>query len=240
MLAYPPMTVPVRLRDLPQASARTAGGDALGRAPALVFMDLVTDQQVEEALHPVLDVVGQRVAGLGPDSVRLPQWGRRSRSQVCFLRFRSASVRGTPSLSTICAVQSGQQGTRNGSPVSSSRNSLPLDTAHRSYHGGHPPVGQLGASHGDITAKRGPEPTEMTQPLQVGDGLDDDGAGAKGTVMLHLPLPLLGTRWGGQSTRMRLEARHVRRRGGDEGLAGAHLADDGGAPVGFEGRGPRP
>ena len=26
-------------------------------------MDLITDQQVEEALHPVLHVVGQRVAG---------------------------------------------------------------------------------------------------------------------------------------------------------------------------------
>ena len=35
-------------------------------------MDLVTDQQVEEALHPVLHVVGQRVAG-GAGLVGLPE-----------------------------------------------------------------------------------------------------------------------------------------------------------------------
>ena len=33
-----------------------AGGDALGRAASLVLVDLVSDQQVEEALHPVLHV----------------------------------------------------------------------------------------------------------------------------------------------------------------------------------------
>ncbi len=51
-----------------------ARGDALGRASPLELMDLVTDKQVEEALHPVLDVVGQRIAGrAGP--VGLPQGG---------------------------------------------------------------------------------------------------------------------------------------------------------------------
>ena len=45
----------------------------------------------------------------------------------------------------------------------------------------------------------------------------------------------LGTRWGGQRTRTRLKPAMMRGGGGDEGLAGAHLADDGGAPVGFEG-----
>ena len=49
-----------------------AGGDALGRAPPLVLVNLVTDQQVEEALHPVLHVVRQRVAG-GPGFVGLPE-----------------------------------------------------------------------------------------------------------------------------------------------------------------------
>ena len=48
------------------------GGDALGRAPPLVLMDLVPDQQVEEALHAVLHVVRKRVAGW-PGLVRLPQ-----------------------------------------------------------------------------------------------------------------------------------------------------------------------
>ena len=49
-----------------------AGGDALGAPSTLELMDLVADQQVEEALHPVLDVVGQRVAGR-PGPVGLPE-----------------------------------------------------------------------------------------------------------------------------------------------------------------------
>ena len=47
----------------------------------------------------------------------------------------------------------------------------------------------------------------------------------------------LGTRWGGAEDQDPLEARQMCGGGGDEGLAGAHLADDGGAPVGFEGEG---
>ena len=43
---------------------------------------------------------------------------------------------GTPSLSTTCSPQTGQQGMRNGSPVSSSRISLPFATAHRSMMAG--------------------------------------------------------------------------------------------------------
>ncbi len=72
---------------------------------------------------------------MGPDPSAC-QRGEPQPAQVCFLRFRSAPARGTPSLSTICAVQSGQQGTRKGSPVSSSRTSLaalpsvPPETAH--------------------------------------------------------------------------------------------------------------
>ena len=68
---------------------------------------------------------------MGPD-LSACQRGEPQTAQVCLRRFRSASVRGTPSLSTTCAVQSGQQGTRKGSPVSSSRTSLPFETAHRS------------------------------------------------------------------------------------------------------------
>ena len=78
----------------------------------------------------------------------------------------------------------------------------------------------------------------MTSPLQVGDGLDDDGAGA-GHRHLHLPLPL-GHQVGRAEDQDAPEARHVRCGGGDEGLAGAHLSDDGGAPVGFEGEGRAP
>ena len=103
-----------------------------------------------------------------------------------------------------------------------------------SYHGGHPPAGQLGlltAHHREEGAGADGE----AQPLQVGDGLDDDGAGA-GHRHLHLPLPL-GHQVGRAEDQNPLEARHVRGGGGDEGLARAHLADDGGAPVGFEGEG---
>ena len=51
-----------------------AGGDALGRATPLVLVDLIPDQQVEEAPHPVLHVVGQRIAG-GAGLVGLPEGG---------------------------------------------------------------------------------------------------------------------------------------------------------------------
>ena len=69
-------------------------------------------------------------------------------------------------------------------------------------------------------------------------GLDDDGAGA-GHCHLHLPLPL-GNEVGRAQHEDAPEARQVRRRSADEGLARAHLPDDGGAPVGFEGEGRAP
>ena len=59
------------------------------------------------------------------------QRGEPQATQTCLRRFSTASVRGTPSLSVICAVQSGQQGTRKGSPVSFCLSSLPLDVAQR-------------------------------------------------------------------------------------------------------------
>ncbi len=74
-----------------------AGGDALGGAATFVLMYLVTYQQVEEAPHPVLHVVGQGVAP-GAGAVRLPE-GLPQRAQLRLRRRSSASVRGTPSLS---------------------------------------------------------------------------------------------------------------------------------------------
>ena len=51
-----------------------AGGDALGASSPLELMHLIAYEQVEEALHPVLHVVGQRIAGrAGP--VGLPEGG---------------------------------------------------------------------------------------------------------------------------------------------------------------------
>ena len=46
--------------------------DALGRTSPLIFMNLVAYKQVEEAPHPVLHVVGQRVSSR-PGGVGLPQ-----------------------------------------------------------------------------------------------------------------------------------------------------------------------
>ena len=56
-------------------------------------------------------------------------------------------------------MQSGQQGTRKGSPVSSSRTSLPFETAHRSMTAAFQRYDSLAFSL-DITANRGPEPME--------------------------------------------------------------------------------
>ena len=103
--------------------------------------------------------------------------------------------------------------------------------------GGLPAVGQLGllsGHHGEEGAGADGE----AQPLQVGDGLDDGGACA-GHRHLHLALPL-GHQVGRAEHQDALEARHVRRRRADEGLARSHLPDDGGAPVGFEGEGRAP
>ena len=71
---YPPRSVPVRLRDLPHTSARMPAAMPWAAPSPLELVNLVADKQVEEALHPVLDVVGQRVAGrAGP--VGLPEGG---------------------------------------------------------------------------------------------------------------------------------------------------------------------
>ena len=97
MLEYPPIRVPDRLRDLPITSASTPAAMPWAETAPLVLVNFVSDQQVEEAPHPVLHVVGQRVApGAGP--VGLPQ-GAWQRAQSRLRRRSSPSVRGTPSLS---------------------------------------------------------------------------------------------------------------------------------------------
>ena len=73
------------------------------------------------------------------------------------------------------------------------------------------------------------------QPLQVGDGGDDDGAGV-GDRLFHLALPLAReVRWA--EYEHPAEAGHVGGGGRDEGLARAHLAHDGRAAVDVEGEG---
>ena len=212
-----------------------AGGDALGRAATLVLMDLVSHQQVEEALHPVLDVVGQRVAG-GAGPVGLPQGGVAAGAGV--LAAVQVGVRQRYAVLVHDLRRAvGAAGDAEGLP----RVLLPQQPSPGRgpplYHGGHPAIGQLcllPAHHREEGAGADGE----AKPLQVGDGLDDGGADA-GHRHLHLPLPL-GHQVGRADDEDALEARHVRRRRADEGLARAHLADDRGAPVGLEGEGRAP
>ena len=208
------------------------GGDALGGTPPLVLMDLVTNEQVEEALHPVLHVIRQRVAGW-PGLVRLPQGAAAAGAGVL-----AAVQVGVRQGHAVFVHDLRRAAGAAGDPEGLARLLVPQEPPPGRcpplYHGGHPAVGQLGlltAHHREEGAGAGGE----AQPLQVGDGLDDDGAGA-GHRHLHLPLPL-GHQVGRAEDQDAPEARHVRGCGGDEGLARAHLADDGGAPVGFEGEG---
>ena len=52
------MRVPLSAERLAAGVGEDAGGDALGRASALVLVRLVADEQVEEAPQVVLHVVG--------------------------------------------------------------------------------------------------------------------------------------------------------------------------------------
>ena len=198
-------------------------------------MDLVPDQQVEEALHAALHVVRERVAG-GAGLVGLPEGGAtvgagvlaavqvgvRQGHAVLVHDLRRA-VRATGRPEGLARLLVPQQPSSGDGP--------PLDD------GGLPAVGQLGLLPRH-DGEEGAGADGEAQPLQVGDRPDDDGAGA-GHSHLHLPLPL-GDQVGRAENEYPPEARHVRRGCCDEGLAGAHLADDGGAPVGFEGEGRAP
>ena len=203
---------PRQAEGLAAGVCEDACGDALGGAAPFELMHFVANQQVEEAPHPVLDVVGQRIAGR-PGPVGLPegraaagagvlaavQVGVRERHAVLVHDLRRAvraagDAEGLPRL-----LLPYEPSPRRGPPL---------------YHGGHPAVGQLGllpAHHREEGAGADGE----AKPLQVGDGLDDGGADA-GHRHLHLPLPL-GNQVGRADDEDALEARHVRRRGADEG-----------------------
>ena len=214
---------------------QNTGGDALRRAAPLVLVDLVTDQQVEEAVHPVLNVVRKRVAsGTGP--VGLPegrtavgagalsavQVGIRQGDSVLVHDLRGA-VGAAWHLERLPGLLVPQQpALRRGPPLNNS---------------GHPAVGQLGplSRHHD---EEGAGADGDAQPLQVGDGGDDGCAGA-GHRLLDLPFPLL-CQVGRAEDENPPEADHLCGGGGDEGLACPHLSDDGCTPVGIEGQGRAP
>ena len=195
-------------------------------------MDLVSYQQVEEALHPVLDVVRKRVAGrAGP--VGLPE-GEAAAGAGVLAAVQVLVGEGNAVLVHDLSRAVGAAG----NPERLARLLVPkkpaLGDGPPLDDGCLPTVGQLGL----LTAhhrEEGAGADGDAQPLQVGDGLDDDGAGA-GHRHLDLPLPL-GDQVGRADDEDALESRHVSRRRADEGLARAHLADDRGAPVGLEGEG---
>ena len=232
MLEYPPGQSACQGEGLAAGVGQHPGGDALGGAATLELMHLVRHHQVEEALHPVLHVIGQRVA-LGAGAVGLPQGGP---AQVAVPPLAGEFLVGErhPVLVHDLGVAGGAAGHLEGlagllvphQPAPGG--GPPLD------HGGLPAVGELGPLAGHHREQwRGThgEP----EPFQVGDGGDDGGAGA-GHSVLHLPLPLSGEM-------RRAEYQHPPETGGvggggpDISLARAHLADDGGAPMGLEGEG---
>ena len=211
------------------------GGDALGGTAPLVLVNLVPNQQVEEAPHPVLHVVGQGIAP-GAGAVGLPQ-GIAAAGAVALAAAQFAVGQGNAVLVRHLAVAGGAAGHLEGLPglvvphQAGAFRGPPLDD------GGLPAVGQLGplpAHHREQGAGAGGE----AQPLQVGDGGDDGGPG-QGDRLLHLPLPLLG-QVGRAQYEHPPEAGGVGGGGADEGLAGAHFADHGGAPVGLQGEGRAP
>ena len=226
---------PCQAEGLAAHVCEDARGDALGASAPLELVNFVAYQQVEEALHPVLDVVGQWVAGW-PGPVGLPQGGAAAGADML-----PAVQVGVRQRHAVLVHDLRRAVGAAGDPEGLPRLLVPQEPSLRDgpplYHGGHPAVGQLGlltAHHREEGAGADGE----AKPLQVGDGLDDGGADA-GHRHLHLPLPL-GHQVGRADDEDALKACHVRRRRADEGLARAHLADDRGAPVGLEGEGRAP
>ena len=146
-----------------------------GRASPLVLVDLATDQQVEEALHPVLDVVGQGVAG-GAGLVRLPEGGTAAGAGV----LAAVQILVGEGHAVLVHDLGGAVGAA-GHPEGFARLLVP----HQPTFGDGPPlddgclpeVGQLGLPTAHHREERAGADGEA-EPLRVGDGLDDDGAGA--------------------------------------------------------------
>ena len=170
----------------------------------LYSWDLVAHEQVEEAPHPVLHIVGEGVApGAGP--VGLPQ-GRAAQVAAAPLAGELLRRQGHSVLVHHLSMADGAAGDPEGLP----RLLVPHQPAAHGgpplYDGGHPAVGQLGllTTH---HREEGAGADGEAQPLQVGDGLDDGGADA-GHRLLDLPLPL-GDQVGRADDQNPLEARHV-------------------------------
>ena len=204
--------------------AAGVGGDALSRASALVLVRLVADEQVEEAPQVVLHVVGQGVA-LRPSVVRLPE--RRAAFVTSPLAASEVLQRQGQPLRVDDGDESspGSRGRGLAPGFARPGQACPSTVAQRSTTADSQRYESLARSR-DMTTKSGPVPWERRSfSKSVMEATMT--ARALGTVSFHLPV-----RCGGQRTSTR------RRPGGggcDEGLAGVHLPDDGGAAVGLEG-----
>ena len=211
---------------------QNTGGNALGAPAALVLMHLVGDQQVEPARQALLDVVGERIAA-GTAAVGLPEGGpalgtgalAAGQLRVCQGHpvgggYLSSADRARRDAEGVAGVLIAQQ--------------PPVGTGPAWDHGRLPAVGQLGALAGE-DGEEWAGTAGVPEALQGGDGGDDGGAGS-GDGGLYFPLPFPGE-VGRDEHQDALAAGEVGGGGGDEGLAGTHLADDGGAALGAEGVG---
>ena len=208
---------------------QNTGGNPLRGAAALVLVDLVGDQQVEPARHTLLDVVGERIAA-GAGAVGLPEGGPTvvagtlAPRQLCVRQRHAVGVHHLRS--TDRAARHTERFPRGLVPQQ-----LPVAGGPTLDDGGLPAVGELGALAGEDGEQRAGA-AGLAQAFQGGDGRDDGGAGG-GDGRFDLALPLAGqVRW--DEHQYPLKAGEVGGGGGDEGLAGAHLPDDGGTALGGE------
>ena len=140
--AVPSHQRPAEAEGLTAGVGEDAGGDALGGTPPLVLVDLVAYEQVEEALHPMLHVVGQRVAG-GAGLVGLPE-GRAAAGAGVLAAVQVGVRKGHAVLVHDLRRAAGAAGDPEGLPRLLVPQQPPPGRCPPLVHGGHPAVGQLG------------------------------------------------------------------------------------------------
>ena len=162
--------------------------DALGGASSLVFVNLISNKELEEPLHSLLDVVGEGVS-FRPLGVGLPQGGAAPGAGAP-LAPHLLGGEGHTVLVHDLAGADGAAGDPEGLPrllvpdEPAPGCSPPLDVCRL------PAVGELRPFPGH-DGEEGAWAGGEAQLLQVGDGGDDGGAGL-GHRLLHLTLPLPG------------------------------------------------
>ena len=162
--------------------------DALGGASSFVFVHLVCYEELEEPLHPLLDVVREWIS-LRPLGVGLPQGGAAPRAGAPLAPHLLGGEGHTVLVHDLAGADRAA-----GDPEGLPRLLVPDEPA----PGCGPPldvcrlpaVGELRPFPGH-DGEEGAWAGGEAQFLQVGDGGDDGGAGL-GHRLLHFPLPLPG------------------------------------------------